>query len=452
MHALSDAPRHVVILGNGIAGSTAARHLRVRRPDYRITMISAESDYFFSRTALMYVYMGHMQLHHLNPYEDGFWAKNRIELLRATVTDLDPAEKVLKLSDDRTLAYDALVLATGSVPNRFDWPGQDLRGVQGLYSLQDLDQMERDTAGITRAVIVGGGLIGVEMAEMLLTRRIPVTFLVREAAFWGNVLPPEEAALVSRHLRAHHVDLRFNEELDHLLDDGSGRVRAVVTKRGEEIPAQFVGLTAGVRPNLSAVRQAPLETNRGILVNEYLETSAPDVYAIGDCTELRQPAPGQKSLNQIWYTGRIMGETVAQTLAGARTAYRPGPFFNSAKFFDIEYQTYGQVPARLPEGTETFYWGHPGGRHALRLNYDPGTRALLGVNTFGIRLRHETFDRWLRESRPVEYALEHLPQANFDPEFFRQHEPAILAAFNRQTGQSLRLKSRKGLLARWFGS
>lgn len=449
MNPLSDTPRHVVILGNGIAGSTAARHLRTQT-DCRITMISAESDHFFSRTALMYLYMGHLERHHLKPYEDWFWEKNRIELLRATVTDIDTAAKTLKFSDDRTLAYDVLILATGSVSNKFGWPGQDLRGVQGLYSIQDVDSMETHTAGIGRAVIVGGGLIGVELAEMLSTRKIPVTFLVREDVFWGSVLPREEAELIGRHIREHHIDLRFNEELDRILDDGTGRARAVVTKKGEEIPAQFVGLAVGVSPNLAAVRNSDIETKRGILINEFFETNVPGVYAIGDCTELRAPAPGQKPLNQIWYTGRIMGETVARTIAGQRTPYRPGPFFNSAKFFDIEYQTYGSVPAKVPDGTQTFYWEHPSGKIALRLNYRADDRALTGVNTFGIRLRHETFERWLKDRRPVEYVLEHLPEANFDPEFFKRHEPEILAAFNQQTGSSLRLKAKKGILKRLF--
>lgn len=449
MNSPSDAPRHVVILGNGIAGSTAARHLRTLT-DYRITMISAETPHFYSRTALMYLYMGHLEFHHLKPYEDQFWEKNRIDLVQATVIDLDTDQKVLKLSDDRTLAYDVLILATGSVSNRFGWPGQDLRGVQGLYSIQDVESMEAHTAGIERAVIVGGGLIGVEMAEMLLTRKIPVTFLVREGVFWGSVLPREEAELIGRHIREHHVDLRFNEEIDQLVDDGTGRVRAVVTKKGEEIPAQFVGLTVGVSPNLSAVKSSAVETKRGILVNEFLETSVPNVYAIGDCTELREPGPGQKPFNQIWYTGRIMGETVARTVAGKRTPYRPGPFFNSAKFFDIEYQTYGSVPAQRPDGIETFYWEHASGKIALRLNYRSDDRSLTGVNTFGIRLRHETFEGWLKEKRSVEYVLEHLPQANFDPEFFRQHEPEIISEFNRQTGSTLRLKAKKGILSRLF--
>ena len=113
----------------------------------------------------MYIYMGHMKFEHTQPYEPFFWKKNKIDLVQKWVSRIDPATKTLHFSDDSTMSYDKLVLATGSVPNKFGWPGQDLAGVQGLYSLQDLERMEADTRGIRRGVVVGGGLIGVEVDE-----------------------------------------------------------------------------------------------------------------------------------------------------------------------------------------------------------------------------------------------------------------------------------------------
>ena len=160
---------NIVIIGNGISGVTAARHIR-KLSDKRITIISAESEYFFSRTALMYVYMGHMKFEHTQPYENWFWKKNRIDLIHDYVTKVDHKNKQLHLKDKGTIAYDKLIIATGSKPNRFGWPGQDLKGVQGLYSKQELEQLEVDAPNketCHRAVIVGGGLIGIELAEML---------------------------------------------------------------------------------------------------------------------------------------------------------------------------------------------------------------------------------------------------------------------------------------------
>src|SRR5690606_19420852 len=110
--------------------------------DKKITIISSETEHFFSRTALMYVYMGHMKFEHLKPYEDWFWKKNRIELHQGFVETIDVTSKKLHFKEGSTMTYDKLVIATGSKPNKFGWKGQDLNGVQGLYSKQDLDNLE----------------------------------------------------------------------------------------------------------------------------------------------------------------------------------------------------------------------------------------------------------------------------------------------------------------------
>ena len=120
--------RHIAIIGNGISGITAARHIR-KRSDDRITVISGESDHFYSRTALMYIYMGHMRYAHTKPYEDHFWAKNRIDLVRGWVERVETTSRELVLSDGRRITWDVLLVASGSRSNFFGWPGQGLHGV-----------------------------------------------------------------------------------------------------------------------------------------------------------------------------------------------------------------------------------------------------------------------------------------------------------------------------------
>jgi len=451
--------RHIVIIGNGIAGITTARELRKGGED-QITVISSETDHHYSRTALMYIYMGHMTYAHTKPYEDWFWTKNRIDLLRAQVTSIDFDRKALVASQPdgsvKTLTYDVLVLALGSSPNRPGVLQMDLRGVQGLYGMPDLEQMEALTDAklsgtlVDRAVVIGGGLIGIELCEMLLSRKIPVSFLVREASFWRSVLPAEESVMITRHIRQHHVDLQLETEVTEIHNDGTDRVGGVTTKAGQRIECQFVGVSVGVSANVGWLRGTALEIDRGVLVDTYLSTNVPDVYAIGDCVQHRTPPAGRKPTEQIWYTGRIMGETLAKTLMGAKTAYEPGVFFNSAKFFDIEYQTYGDVPANLPDDNtiQSLYWEHPTGEKAIRINYKTAGGAVTGVNAFGIRQRQEVWTRWITEKRPIQHVLEHLAQANFDPEFFRQHEADVLSVYNTQHPEApLRSRARKGLFA-----
>ncbi|PSR55589.1 FAD-dependent oxidoreductase [Adhaeribacter arboris] len=422
--------KKIVIIGNGIAGITLAQHVR-RLSNHQLLVISSETDYFFSRTALMYVYMGHLRADQMKPFEDWYWPENRIELKRDYVTRVDSSSKQLQLQSGDTVTYDILVIATGSKSNTFNWPGQELAGVQGLYSWQDLENLETLTPQIKRAVIVGGGLIGVELAEMFLSRCIDVTFLVREKSFWSSVLPTEESAMVARHVQSHHVDLRLETELAQILPDENGKVRAIITKNGEEIPCQFVGLTVGVHPNIEFLRDSGLALDKGVLVNEYFETNVPDVHAIGDCAQYQKPPLGRKSVEPLWYAGRMHGETLAHTLCGQKTPYNPGMWFNSAKFFDIEYQVYGEVNQQPQPDEEHLYWEHPSGKKSIRICFDKASNRVKGFNLMGIRYRHEVCERWIRNNTPIQEVLKNLREANFDPEFYKRYEPELLRQYNQ---------------------
>lgn len=429
---------HIVIIGNGIAGITAARHIR-KNSDKKITVISAESPYFFSRTALMYVYMGHMKFEHTQPYENWFWKKNRIDLIQDYVTRVDHEHKTLLLKFGQPVTYDKLIIATGSVPNKFNWPGQDLHGVQGLYSKQDLEALERyapNNKMCKRAVIVGGGLIGIELAEMLRSRKIEVTFLVRENSFWNGVLPNGESQMINEHIREHHIDLRLGTNLVEVLSDQNGGVRAVITDKGETIECHLVGLTAGVSPNVNFLVDSGILLGKGVKVNRFLETNIKDIYAIGDCAEQQEPSGERRAIEAVWYTGRMMGEVLAQTLCGNKMAYTPGHWFNSAKFLDIEYQTYGWVNSdrNKKEYEIHFHWRHPKEKICLTAAFHAETKEFLGINTLGIRMRHEMFDRWLTQKQSIYHVMEFLKDANFDPEFYTEFEDQIVTAFNEQFG------------------
>lgn len=425
----------IVIVGNGISGITAARFIR-KLSDHEITVVSRETDFFFSRTALMYIYMGHMRYEDTQPYEPSFWAKNRIELVRGEVSEIDSAAKKLLFRNvdfpdsaievqRESLPYDVLILATGSVPNKYGWKGQELDGVGQLYSFQDLEYLEEWSPRIHRGVIVGGGLIGIELAEMLHSRNRHVTMLVREDSYWNNVLPAEESAMITEHILEHGIDLRLGEELDEIVPDDLGQAKAVRTKGGDQIDCEYVGLTAGVRPNILFLQNSDLEINRGILVDEFLRTNIPDVYAIGDCAELRSPRPGRRSTEAVWYTGRMMGETVAYTICGKDKAYDPGIWFNSAKFLDIEYQVYGDVPTQLSEDQDTLFWASEDRQKCIRINYHRASMRVTGFNLLGIRFRHEVCEKWLRDETPIGDVLDAIEMAFFDPEFVHTYAQEI---------------------------
>lgn len=429
----------IVIIGNGIAGVTTARHIRKLDANSEITIISSETKYFFSRTALMYVFMGHMKFEHTKPYEDFFWEKNRINLVFDRVTNVQFADKKIELKSGDPIVYDKLVLATGSKPRMFPWEGKDLKGVQSLYSAQDLMLLADNVKHAKTAVVVGGGLIGVELAEMLNSRNLEVHFIIRENHFWGNVIGEKESTLIMDHMQSHGIKLHTSSYLQKI-NGSSGKVNSVIIGDGSEIKCQLVGLTVGVVPNVKFLNNSTLAIDKGILVNEFLETNIKDVYALGDCAQLKTPTQGRRAIEPVWYTGRFMGQTLAKTLVGNKTPYKPGNWFNSAKFFDVEYQTYGKVPADLAANPnlKEFIWAKPENNLLMRFVFDAASNKFMGVNSFGIRLRHVAFDSWLSKGKSIEYVLSHLNDAFFDPEFFTNNSKSIVSSFEKETGTKLK--------------
>jgi hypothetical protein len=142
-----------------------------------------------------------------------------------------------------------------------------------------------------------------------------------------------------------------------------------------------------------------------------------------------QPREGRKSVEAVWYTGRMMGETVARNIAGLPTMYEPGIWFNSAKFFDIEYQIYGQVPSRIHDSSGSFYWEDRSGELAMRIVYDKYSRALKGIHAFGLRLRQEVCENWIRNGTSIEKVMDEIHEANFNPEFSVNFEGEIKSSF-----------------------
>ncbi len=408
--------RRIVILGNGVAGATCALDLRARDDRAEITVISDESDYFFSRTALMYALMDKLPRAGLEPYERRVWERQRITRVRGRVTDLDAERKQLTLADGTTRAYDALVIATGARPRALSVPGIERvrSGVTSFVSLSDLDACESLVATSERAVVVGGGLIGVELVECLVHHGVKTTFVVREPWCWPAGLGAEEGAMVADHLRKHGVDLRFERTVASVEPDASGRVSAVTLSSGERVACEMFGVCVGVEPNvawLRACKSVP-EIDGAIVVDDRLRTSIESVWAAGDCAAVRA---GTALVHEpIWYTAKRHGAFVARQLSGSSERYTAPVFKNSAKFFELEYTAVGQCD---PRAHKSALWTHKSLPIAARLFHDGAT--LWGFSALGSRWDTTMIGRWVEERRPLDWARARLREAQFDPEFSR---------------------------------
>ena len=212
-----------VIIGNGVAGITAAHTIRERDRSAQITLISGESDYFFSRTALMYAFMDRMTLRDLEPLERKIYDKQKFNRIRAWVKNLDADTRTLTLDTGQTLQYDALLLATGSLANQLTIPGAESvkQGLVNFVTLQDLANCEKWTKLGGKAAVAGGGLIGIELVECLTHHGMQVDFFVRDPWYWPAALDKEEAAMVTAHIRHHGVTVHLEETLSEIKADAT---------------------------------------------------------------------------------------------------------------------------------------------------------------------------------------------------------------------------------------
>lgn len=412
--------RHVII-GNGVAGIEAAFQIRARRgpSEASITVISSETDYFFSRTALMYAFMNDMNRRDLEPFERATYQRQQIDLVRDHVVDLDAESRLVTTRAGRSFTYDKLLLAVGAGPRMIPWDGVEAieKGLVHFVSMQDLDACERWTPSTDRAVVIGGGLIGIELVECLTYHGVETTFLVREPYFWPMALGEREGEMVTEHIREHGVDLRHNEEMVEAFVDDDGRVREVLTDQDDRIPCQMLGVAVGVAPSCEFLQDAttPPDIGRGITVDRSFRTSLPDVWAAGDCCEIDI---GPDSLVEtIWYSAKRHGQLAGRSMLGDEIEYQPPLFYNSSKFLELEYTTVGQV-VNLPDGTMSLYRRHPSKKISQRIVYDDAGR-VLGFNMLGSRWDHTILERWIHRRRHWSWVRDHLHEAQFDVEFGR---------------------------------
>jgi NADPH-dependent 2,4-dienoyl-CoA reductase/sulfur reductase-like enzyme len=295
-------------------------------------------------------------------------------------------------------------------------------------TLRDLEALDAEARPGMRAAVVGGGLIGVEVAEILRDRGLQVSFVIREEWYFPVALDRNEAALVAEHLRGHGIDVRLAASVESVVRGQDGRVHAVRLAGGGSLEADLVVATIGVVPNTEflAGSAVVLAAHGAVETDDALRTSAPGVWAAGDCANVTW-FDGTRRPEQLWYTARDQGRLAARSMLGDDVRYRRGTLYNSAKFFDLEYTTAGWVPVGLgPDGrplaaepgVRTWFQRVPGRFESQRVVVKDG--AVVGFNMLGSRWNHEPLVEWIHERRPLDWVLAHLAEAQFDEELERR--------------------------------
>jgi NAD(P)H-nitrite reductase large subunit len=308
-------PQRYVIVGSGIAALSAAEALRHAEPAAPVTLVSEEAHNFYSRPGLAYRLRGDIPEKQLYIRDRDELRALNVDRLHARAEQLCPDRRELVLTGGRRLPYDRLLLATGALAVPPPFPGGDLAGVVKLDGLDDARHILKLARRGRPAVVVGGGITALELAEGLAARRMRVHYLLRGDRYWADVLDEDESRLVMDRLRREGCALHPNTQVSRALGAG-GRLTAVQTQAGQQIPCQVLAVAIGVRPRAELARAAGLAVDRGVVVDAYLQTSAPGVYAAGDCAQV-----GKTPLDVLWPTALAQGRVAGANMAGARLPY-----------------------------------------------------------------------------------------------------------------------------------
>lgn len=356
--------RKHVIIGFGAAGAEAAEAIRRRDPDARVTIFNAEPYPFYFRPALSYYFKGALGEEGLLARPPHWARRRRIRILNDTVREVRLHDREVVGESGLCEPYDELLIATGARPFKAPWIGADLDGVvtyRGLVcARKTMDHVKKRR--VRRAVVVGGGMLGVEMAENFKSLGLETALLVREERPLSLLFDEEGSGIIRERMEKDGVRVLVESEVDEFLGD-SGAVEGVRLKSGETLEADIAAVAIGVRPVVDFLEGSGVElAGGGVVVDEYLKTSAEGVWAAGDAAMRRM---GERLIPcRTWLAAGRMGAAAGANMAGAGEPFDEGVFFNASHAYDVMYALVGRFGPREGDGVR-----------GVVLDSPPGTRA-----------------------------------------------------------------------------
>ncbi len=343
---------NIVIAGSGVAGVTAAETARRHNPKAYITLFSLEKDLFYYRIRLPEVVSGQTAPEKIFVHPRSWYEDRNIELrLGESLIQIDSREKIIRGSTGSRQTYDRLLLAVGAEANRPSFPGDKLDGIFAVRSLHDAWSLHYYARGKKNAVIIGGGLLGLELGAALASCGLKVTVLEQGERILPRQSTPKSAEILRRQLEAKGLELRLRVQAQRF--EGKRQVENILLSDGSDLAAELVVISAGVTPNLSLATSLGLAVDRGIIVDEYLRTSLEGVFAAGDCAQ----CPG--AVGGLWTTSRaqalVAGVNIAASKPEEMKKYIPEPPSNILKVAGVDLTAAGELDAAGQfKGAEAF--------------------------------------------------------------------------------------------------
>jgi 3-phenylpropionate/trans-cinnamate dioxygenase ferredoxin reductase subunit len=334
-----------VILGGGmVAGYAAKQFVEFGLKPGDLTILSAENSAPYERPPLSKGFLAgrdREETIRINPPD--FYTAHGINLrLAIEVTEVLPAQKRLRLRSGEELGFEKLVLATGSRVRTLDIPGAALAGIYYLRSVDDSRNIRRHAERAERAIVIGGGFIGMEVASVLAAKGIETTMVVREARIWQQFFSPEMSGFFESYYKARGVRFAMQSAIREIR--GSGAVSSLVLTDGKQIPCDVVVAGIGVRPVTDFLASSGIEIDNGVVVNQHLETNQPGIYAAGDIANYQDVLFGKRRRLEHWDNAVAQGQYCARALMGDRAEFRHVPYFFS-DVFDLSYEFWGDPAA-----------------------------------------------------------------------------------------------------------
>jgi 3-phenylpropionate/trans-cinnamate dioxygenase ferredoxin reductase subunit len=368
------AGRTFVIVGASLAGAKAAQGMREAGFDGRVVVIGEEPFLPYERPELSKGYLvGKKTMDELLVHPEEFYADNDIEVMAATtVTGIDRVASEVRIAGGAPLQYDRLLLTTGATPRSLDLPGVELAGVVTLRTVVDADGLREQISRARRVIVVGAGWIGCEVAAGARTSGAQVTMLTPDAFPLVRVLGPDVGEVFADLHAEHGVDLRLGTGVEAIV--GGDRARGVRTADGEVIDGDLIVLGVGAAPRDELARDAGLEVDDGILVDEFLTTSDPRILAAGDVANAWHPSLQRRLRVEHWDNAIKQGLAAGATMAGSPTAFTQLPYFYSDQYdFGMEYR------GHATDWDQVVFRGDPASREFLAF-WLHGSRVLAAMN------------------------------------------------------------------------
>jgi NAD(P)H-nitrite reductase large subunit len=411
----SPMPESYVIIGDGIAGSSAAETIREEAPDAEVTVITDEGETLYNRILIKEFAKGKLPAAPISIHDEAWYEERNIALrLDTHITTVDAEAHELHTHEGETIPYDELLIATGGTPTQLPVPNADAEGIHHFWTFEDARAIKAHAEAENTGVIVGAGLLGIDLAAISAAHELDAHYLMRGECWWRYALSPEGGEIIHDALRERNVTPVFDSGVDRFEVDSAGHVTAAIDPNGDSYEGDFVGIAIGLDFNVEYLGDVGLELDDGIVVDEYMRTNVEDVYAAGDITRYYDVLLDEHAQNGSWGSAKQQGSIAGQTMVAENEGRGEEDFEEfrwvssySITHFDFPFLSFGH-PTLGDDSAERKYSDTEWRRVAFK------NGKVVGGVLIGDLAPQSKYKQLIREQRPVADQKEVLLQQEID--------------------------------------